>query len=140
MTHKATLAVVAAMFLAAAPAAGEETDYKAQAVQAAQEWLATVDAGSYGESWQKAAGYFRNAVSNEQWQGMLSAVRAPLGAVQSRQVKSSIFKTQLPGVPDGEYVVVQFATSFANKQDAVETVTPMRDADGAWRVSGYYIK
>jgi hypothetical protein len=36
--------------------------------------------------------------------------------------------------------VIQFATSFENKKTAVETVTPMRDGDGAWRVSGYFIR
>ena len=40
----------------------------------------------------------------------------------------------------GEYVVIQFETSFENKKAAVETVTPMMDKDGIWRVSGYYIK
>src|SRR6187402_2269643 len=29
---------------------------------------------------------------------------------------------------------------FANKASAVETVTPMRDKDGSWKVSGYYVK
>ncbi|MGA9534411.1 MAG: DUF4019 domain-containing protein [Desulfobacterales bacterium] len=27
-----------------------------------------------------------------------------------------------------------------NKTSAVETITPMLDKDGQWRVSGYYIK
>lgn len=27
-----------------------------------------------------------------------------------------------------------------NKKSAIETVTPMMDKDGKWRVSGYYIK
>ena len=48
--------------------------------------------------------------------------------------------TSLPGAPDGEYVVIQFDTSFTNKKVAVETVTPMKDEDGIWRVSGYYVK
>lgn len=48
--------------------------------------------------------------------------------------------TQLPGAPDGEYAVIQFETSFANKKSAIETVTPMKDPDGKWRVSGYFIK
>jgi len=43
-------------------------------------------------------------------------------------------------VPDGEYVVIQYDSSFEHKQSAVETVTPMLDKDGKWRVSGYYIK
>jgi len=48
--------------------------------------------------------------------------------------------TSLPGAPDGDYVVIQFQTSFANKASAVETITPMRDRDGAYRVSGYFIR
>jgi hypothetical protein len=36
--------------------------------------------------------------------------------------------------------VIQYDSVFANKASAVETITPMLDADGVWRVSGYYIK
>jgi hypothetical protein len=46
----------------------------------------------------------------------------------------------LPGAPDGEYVVIQFETSFENKKSAIETVTPMIEINGGWRVSGYFIK
>ena len=31
-------------------------------------------------------------------------------------------------------------TRFAHKQNAVETITQMRDVDGQWRVSGYFIQ
>jgi ribosomal protein S17E len=43
-------------------------------------------------------------------------------------------------VPDGKYVVIKYDTSFENKKSAVETVTPMLDKDGKWRVAGYFIK
>ena len=46
----------------------------------------------------------------------------------------------LPGAPDGHYVVLHYETSFENKKTAIETVTPMLDQDGDWRVSGYYIR
>ena len=57
-----------------------------------------------------------------------------------RTLKYKKYTTALPGAPDGEYVVLQFETSFQNKKFAMEKVTPMRDRDGKWRVSGYYIK
>ena len=53
---------------------------------------------------------------------------------------SKTFMTELPGAPDGRYVVIQFDTAFENKASSVETVTPMADPDGAWRVAGYFIK
>jgi hypothetical protein len=70
----------------------------------------------------------------------MKSVRAPLGAVQARKLKSATFTKTLPGVPDGEYVVIKYDTDFENKKSAVETITTMLDKDGKWRVSGYFIK
>lgn len=111
-----------------------------QAEKAALDWLKLCDDSDYGESWEQAAELFRKAVSKEQLQSLLGAVRGPLGKMISRKVKSRRYTKQLPGAPDGEYVVIQFETSFENKSSAIETITPVLDKDGIWRVSGYYIK
>jgi len=55
-------------------------------------------------------------------------------------LKSASYTKTLPGAPDGEYVVIQYDSSFEHKQSAVETVIPMLDKDGQWRVSGYVIR
>jgi hypothetical protein len=117
-------------------------DQKAEevAVAVAQDWLALVDQGAYAKSWRHAAALFKKAVTQEQWEHSMTAFREPLGKVVSRGLKSSTYATSLPGAPDGEYVVIRYSTSFKNKKSAVETVTPMLDPDGQWRVSGYYIK
>jgi hypothetical protein len=110
------------------------------ALEAANSWLNLVDQQKYGESWQEASSYFKGAVSREQWQQSMESVRKPLGKKLSRSPKSKQYLTSLPGAPDGAYVVIQFQTSFEHKKSAIETVTPMRDSDGKWRVSGYYIR
>ena len=108
--------------------------------QSSQSWIAFVDTGKYAESWDEAAQLFKAAVTKDQWQGMLHSTRDPLGKLVSRTVKSASYTKTLPGAPDGEYVVIQYDSSFEHKQSAVETVVPMLDKDGKWRVSGYYIK
>lgn len=131
-------------FLARAP--GDMPATRAQqrpeqlAQQSAESWLALVDSGKYAESWQEAAPVFKAAVTKEQWQGVLRGSRDPLGKMLSRKLKSATYTTTLPGAPDGEYVVIQYESGFEHKQSAVETVTPMLDKDGKWKVSGYYIK
>ncbi len=110
------------------------------AVAAAKLWLALIDDDQYGESWETAAAYFKSAITKDKWQQTLTAVRKPLGKLVSRELSSKTYMQSLPGAPDGEYVVIQFATSFENKKSATETVTPVLDSDGIWRVSGYYIK
>ena len=103
-------------------------------------WLALTDTGQYESSWDSASALFKAAVSKEDWEKSLSAVRMPIGALETREMATSKFSTTLPGAPDGEYVVFQFSSSFEHKATALETVTAMRDADGAWRVAGYFIK
>jgi hypothetical protein len=110
------------------------------ATAAAQSWLGLVDAAKYDESWSAAATPFKSAMSDEKWSGAVSSARSPLGKVLSRHLKSTAAKTSLPGAPDGKYVVIQFSTTFEKKAAAVETVTPMQEPDGAWRVSGYFIR
>ncbi len=110
------------------------------AVSASLAWLALVDAGQYDESWQESARLFKAAITIQQWRASMGAYRKPLGRLITRALKSKTYATSLTGAPDGEYVVIQYATVFENKKSAIETITPMLDGDGNWRVSGYYIK
>jgi len=106
----------------------------------AQSWLVLTDAGKYAESWQEGFALFKAAITQSRWADALTGVRTPLGKVLSRKLKSATYTRTLPGAPDGEYVVIQYDTSFENKKEAVETITPMLDKDGKWRVSGYFIR
>jgi hypothetical protein len=110
------------------------------AIDAANTWLALVDSGKYAESWTTGATYFKNAITSANWTMAAHAARDPLGALVSRKVSTHTAATSLPGAPDGHYVVIQYQAVFANKKSAIETVTPMQEADGTWHVSGYFIK
>ena len=140
MIRGVILGVVMSGLLLAGSVLADDSAKENAAVLAAQHWLSMVDGEEYAHSWDEAAEYFKGAITREQWRQSLQGVRKPLGNVISRELKSKIYTTSLPGAPDGEYVVIQFETSFENKKSAVETVTPMMDPDGSWRVSGYYIK
>ena len=125
----------------AAPASATPSNRNVEpAARSAQAWLALVDAGAYEQSWTSASKLFRGAVTQANWAIMAARVRTPLGKVSARQQSSSESKTSLPGAPDGQYVVLQFRTSFEHKADAIETVTLMAEDDGAFRVSGYFVR
>jgi hypothetical protein len=140
MKRKIILLVAFVLFVGSVTLHAQTVDKEKEAVTSAEAWLALVDAGKYADSWSQASDYFKNAVERPQWEQSLTAVRKPLGKIVSRKLFSKTFMTSLPGAPDGEYVVIQFETSFQNKKSAVETITPMREKDGRWKVSGYYIK
>ncbi len=102
-------------------------------------WLSLVDEGHYGESWSKAAPFFKQQVSQQQWQQGLKAARFPLGKLLERNIERSAIHTELPGAPKGEYIVVFLKASFENKNSATETVT-LQKVGERWLVVGYYIK
>jgi hypothetical protein len=120
---------------------GVVADPQEDAAQAAAEsWLKLVDEAKYEESWAQAARLFKGAVNQASWAEAAAKARAPLGKLTSRKLKSRQYTEKVPGAPDGKYVIIQYETAFEAKKHAVETVTPMLDPDGVWRVSGYFVR
>lgn len=112
----------------------------APAVEAAKTWLALVDAGQFGKTWDMAAEIFKSAASRRQWEATLELLRKNLGAVVERKLATAVHATSLPGAPDGEYYVIEYKTTYQNKKEAVERIVPMKEKDGQWRISGYFIR
>ncbi len=135
MTRRKVCCILGA---AASPLFGQDVVLDARTV--ADSWLDMVDNGRYGESWDAAAAVFKKNVEKAQWSAMAAKVRDPLGKLESRTFLGAAERASLPGAPDGEYVVIQYRAEFTSKKGAVETITPMKDPDGVWRVSGYFIR
>lgn len=110
------------------------------AEESAQSWLALVDGAHYGQSWQEAAAFFQSKISKAGWEKALQQARAPLGAAAGRTLSGATYQTELPNAPKGEYFILQYKTAVAGKAQVIETVVPMLDKDGKWRVSGYFIR
>ncbi len=116
-------------------------DPRATTVQsAARDWLALTDRGDASASWSAAGKQFQNAITMDRWAESFKAVRPPLGAIVDRTMLSTQFTNSFAGAPDGDYALLVFRTNFGNKTDGRETVTLQREADGNWRVIGYFIR
>jgi len=127
------LAAVAALPVRAQDPRASETQ------RVAREWLALADKLDGSATWDAAGPKFQSALSKERWTQALKDARGPFGAVLQRAVLTTRFTKSIPGQPDGDYVLLQFRTSFAKKESARETVTLER-VDGKWRVIGYFIQ
>lgn len=109
------------------------------ASKSALEWVGLVDRKAWEESWRAAGGAFKAQLSAAQWAATVQPVRAPLGAVSTRALQSATKASSLPGLPAGDYEIVQFKTSFAAKNDAIETFVLAQEGS-SWKVIGYFIR
>jgi len=149
---KATIAAVATLgfalstLLATATAASREREGDeavTRARHAAREWLALVDKGKYEQSWDESASLFKQEITRSDWAAKVGGLRAPLGGLESRRLRTAAFSHHLIGVtgfPEGDYVVFRYDSRFANKTAAAELLRVMRDQDGRFRAAGYFIE
>ncbi|HEV2977224.1 MAG TPA: DUF4019 domain-containing protein [Casimicrobiaceae bacterium] len=116
-------------------------DPRASAAQAAaRDWLMLIDRGDAQASWDAASERFRAAMPLSGWGNELLKERVPLGAMRSRAALKTSFTKIFPGVPEGDYALVSFETSFARRPQGRETVTLEHEDDGNWHVVGYFVR
>lgn len=122
---------VEAQPLAATTAGQSETE----AVRAARAWLALGDQGRWNDGWRATSKSFRDLNTAKVWADVSERVRKPLGAMLSR---TALSQETVPAPPAG-VEVVKFRTSFANKPEAIETVSLVRE-DADWKVVGIFLE
>jgi hypothetical protein len=135
-------AVLLGMFALIAPAVVHAQDPRAAEAQlAAREWLADADRLDAQATWNAAGRRFQKAMTVQRWSVALNRERKARGAVEQRAVAGTAFRTSLPpAVTEGDFAIVLFRTSFAQRSLGSEQVTLEREADGVWRVIGYLIR
>ena len=123
----------------AEPAADPHTAEEQAAERQALGFLGYLDHGRYADSYAYTGMLIRAQLDRDSFAKQLEKARAGTGALLSRELIDASYTTTVPGAPEGQYVVLHYGASFANRQEAVETMT-LAFAKGYWRVSGYYIK
>ncbi len=134
-------AVVCSISVRAADTAA--SDPKQAAIANAQAWLLEIDGGQLKQSWKDASAAFQKQLTSDQWEAALNSARTPLGKCNQRhEVSAALQKDPVTpnGVVKGEWVIMQFESSFENLKSATETVTFTKEADGTWKAAGYLIR
>jgi len=131
--------LLVSLLLLLAAGAGAQDPQAVAAQTAARDLMALTDRGDAAGSWAKAGAQFRRKISAQAWSDSLQRARPPLGDLVRRTLESTQFSRSFPGMPDGDYVLVLFRSSFSKKGEAMESVTLERESDGNWHVIGYFI-
>lgn len=121
--------------LAAAPLLLAQNEDAAR--KAADKWLALLDEGKYPDAWKQASKHSRPQISADEWFAQLKAMREAAGTLKSRNFTSAKPSKTHPGAPDGDYMILEYATAFDKKPKAAEIVVLSRE--GGWKIAGYAI-
>lgn len=134
------LVLVFAPILFAATAERPRPAVDPEVTEAAEAWLALMDAGEYQESWEAAGEAFRSAIAADDWAQQAAAVRQQVGDIVSREDARVDQLADPPGAPPGEYAQVRYRSEFSAAGPVTELVVLASETDGRWRVVGYSIQ
>ena len=119
------------------PVVDTQSDEEA-ARQAADAWLALLDAGNYSEAYAATGSFFQESVTVEEFLSTMEERQAILGAVESRALSTTRRLTTVPDAPPGDYFVFEFDGVYELRPEARERVTAVSESED-WRVVGIYL-
>ena len=119
----------------AAAATSPQSLAETEAIAAARHWLELVDAKDWTASYNLTTQAFRVNNTLGGWTTAALSVHGKFGPARSRELVSV---DETPALPAGN-VVVKFRAIYTEKPEGFELLTLVRE-DGAWKVSGIYVK
>lgn len=131
-------AIAMTLLLAACGPSPTEVESARAADVRAREWLALIDAGDFGESWETAARLFQARITKEEWEILSWRVRPSQGRPRERELVAAKYTATLPWEPPGEHVFIQYRIKTPEGSD-LETLTMRLDAE-QWKTLGYNIR
>lgn len=127
------------VFALAVPATAQTPGEEA-AREAAESWLELLDAEDFAKTWEEAASFFQESIGEDEWVQQVTTIRQQTGEVEDRDYVASESETDPDGVPEGEYVNIQYQSEFGTAGAAAEVVVLVHEEERGWRVVGYFLQ
>ena len=108
-----------------------------ESIDAGMKWLALIDSGKAGAAWDLSSQQLKSAVTRDKFVAGMRDARKPYGKLEARTPERFARSHQMPGVPDGDYVLIEYKARFANGEQLTEHLVWKFEDGEIWRVAGY---
>ncbi len=108
------------------------------AIEAATSFLHLLDSGQVEEAFLATSKLHQNSGRKMWWIAENKNQRHYYGSLTNRTIKSTQTKSTLPHLPDGEYFVITYNSSFEHKKETLERVEVVKESENIWKVTEYY--
>jgi hypothetical protein len=109
-----------------------------EAFQAAKAIVKALDRGEFEQVWESSSGILKRSTHRLAFTSLMSGTRGILGQPAPRGAPRIGFARQIdPGLPEGDYAVIEVDTDFAGTTVA-EKIVLARES-GQWKLAGYFM-
>ena len=137
---KQWIALLLLLFFCSGAVTADDSELLKLVENNARTWLELLDSGKYKESWEQSSSQLKSRKSEAEWIKTITPIRSLRGTANARYLATAGATKSLSGLPDGDYIVLQFYATFAQKGLSLETVTLMKTENSTWEIVDYTLK
>lgn len=129
------IAILSCLFASQSYSQENNKEYDA-VIRNAEKFLLLIDENKYQETWEWLSSNVKKTMTEEQWIADLKGFRKPLGDLLQRKL---LHVTESYDEDIGNYLIIQYESSFETKKTKGEAVSVIRDSKNGFKILGYSI-
>ena len=97
-------------------------------------WWYQVNNDNYKEAYESLSMELKEKMTMEKWTSQMSNLMEEFGEIQNRQVINTEFKSEIEGLDDGFYVVIEYEVNYTKTRNHIEYLLLRQNDKLKWKI------
>ena len=103
-------------------------------------WLNDLNHKQYENAYKLLSKEVKVMVEKESWVSLINELMLEFGNLESRTVTQRYFQSQMEGMEDGFYVVIEYNSQYENTKAHTESLLLKQNDKAKWEIANYNYK
>ena len=97
-------------------------------------WWFQVNNDNYKEAYESLSIELKEKMTKEKWTSQMSNLMQEFGEIQNRQVINTEFKSEIEGLDDGFYVIIEYEVNYTKTRNHIEYLLLRQNDKLKWKI------
>ncbi|MAW30854.1 MAG: hypothetical protein CMD15_02985 [Flavobacteriales bacterium] len=97
-------------------------------------WWFQVNNDNYKEAYESLSIELKEKMTIEKWASQMSNLMEEFGEIQNRQVINTEFKSEIEGLDDGFYVIIEYEVNYTKTRNHIEYLLLRQNDKLKWKI------
>ena len=101
------------------------------------EWWNQINTGKYEQAYTKLSEVLKNRATLKDWLNQISILMDEFGNLESRTVTNTYFQSELEGLENGFYVIIEYDVKYSKTRNHTETLLLKQSDQFEWQIFNF---
>ena len=134
---KTLILFIILLFLNNASAQKYTDTYIKDANKVALDWCNQINTGKYEQAYIQLADVLKDRATLKAWLTQISILMDEFGNIENRITTKTYFKSELEGLEDGFYVIIEYDVKYSKTRNHTETLLLKQSDELKWQIFNF---